>query len=412
LARIKRAEEQAQAAAASSLMKMARSSFYEGAHVGLTTPEPLSTAMFNNTVKDAREVRYVIRMIEAFPKTGLKPEFLQCRRPLTEVFVRGLYLSVESRITALARIKRAEEQAQAAAASSLMKMARSSFYEGAHETSTLHVKANLRPKICRGCREALAIHDFPRRTPTKDPSRFTKSITKLEVDGDVCEVELNTEYCFACQGYPEPQLFCPSGGCSLLGQPQSRFDISTGHTNGQFKRAICYTCIEQGTGIEYETRLVPPKYFHYFGIEANSSGSSASLEVSAIDNRLDVSSIWHDGQIVGIEEIHTVKVGTDVPTEEFIKLAMRFGLLTQTDDMMITLRELSNMVCFFIDNCTGVPPWKDAIPRIMAEHHKQGALTPNQAVFRVSPPQAIESPESSEESGAVVVSSKKNCAMM
>jgi hypothetical protein len=338
-------------------------------------------------------------MIEAFPKTGLKSEFLQCRRPLTEVFARGLYLSVESRITALARIKRAEEQAQAAAASSLMKMARSSFYEGAHKTSTLHVKANLRPKICRGCSEALAIHDFPRRTPTKDPSRFTKSITKLEIDGDISEVDLNTEYCFACQGYPEPLLFCPSGGCSWQGQPQSRFDISTGHINGKFKRANCYTCIEQCTGIEYETRRVPPKYFHYFGIEANSSGSSASLEVSAIDNRLDVSSIWYEGQIVGIEAIKTIKIGTDVPTEEYIKLAMRLGLLSATDDENVTLCELSNMVCMFIDNCTDIPPWKNAIPSIMDGHHKQGALTPNIAIFRVSPlQQAIEPPESSDES--------------
>jgi len=376
-------------------------------NVGLTTPEPLSTAMFNNAVKDAREVNYVLRMIEAFPKTGLKSEFLQCRRPLTEVFARGLYLSLESRITDLARIKRAEEQAQAEAASSLMKMARSSFYEGARETNSDHVKANLRPKICHGCREALAIHDFPRRTPTKNRSLYTKSMTKLEVDHEVCEVELNTEHCFACQGYPEPQLFCPSASCSFLGLPQSRFNISTGHINGKFKRAICYTCIDEGKGIEYETRLVPPKYFHYFGIEANSSGSSVSLEVSAIDKRLDVSSIWDEGRIVGIEAIQTIKIGTDVPTEEFIRLAMRFGLLTQTDDTMITLHELSNIVCFFIDNCTGVPPWKDAIPRIMAEHHKQGVLTPNSTVFRVSPPQ-----EAIESFGAVVESSKKNCVMM
>jgi hypothetical protein len=54
----------------------------------------------------------------------------------------------------------------------------------------------------------------------------------------------------------------------------------------------------------------------------------------------------------------------------------------------------------------------------MAGHHKQNALTPNIAVFRVSPLQAIEasddsSDESSEEkSGTVVASSKNSCVMM
>jgi len=372
-------------------------------NVGLLTPEPLSVVMFSNDIKDAEEIYFALRMIETFPKTGLNPEYLKVRVPLTEVLVRGLFRPFEARIIALARSKKALELEQASAQRAKMRYANSSFYKDAYETDSYSVKANLRPKYCSGCDQFLSVHDFPRS------SRHV-----LVVAGQIQSVDFNTSICFACQGHEEPELICPRERCSLAGKPQSRFQISSGHNQGKYWHPNCYTCMEEGIVIASRKRMVPPRYFKYFGIsEAPSSKkSSDGVAVSTIDTRLDVSSIWNEGEIVGLEQIDTIVLGTPISTEEFIQLAKRFGLLSNTIEMRVTLRELSNIVCMMINNCSEIPAWKSAIPLIMDGRHKDPNLqiTPNSAVFKVPQPgNAIEAPEPSEQ---MVESGRKNCVIM
>jgi hypothetical protein len=360
-------------------------------NVGLLTPEPLSVVMFSNDIKDAREVYYALSLIKAFPKTGLNPEYLKVHVPLTEVFVRGLFRPFEARITALAKSKKAIEQERASEQKQKLKLARSSFYKDAYETDSNRVKANLRPKYCTICEQVLSVHDFPRSRKHN-----------LVVDGEIQSVDFDVSICFACQGYEEPELICPRENCSLANQPQSRFEISSGCNQGQRWKANCYTCMEESISIGYKKRFVPPRYMKYFFETADDSAkvaddSTAAVAVSETDTRLDVSSIWNEGKIVGFEEIDTIVIGTPVSKEEFVHLAKRFGLLSDYPCLQQTIEELSNIVCMMIDNCSEIPAWKNTIPSIMNGHHKHPnrQITPNSAIFRVSP-LTIEDAESSE----------------
>jgi hypothetical protein len=378
-------------------------------NVGLTTAEPLSVVMFSNDIKDAKEVSFAMRMIRAFPKTGLNSEYLKVHVPLTEIFMRALYGPFEDRIKALASAKKVADQKKSAEQKAVLKHSHSLFYKDAVETTSYKVKPNLRPKFCSKC-SLKSVHDFPRHR-----------ITQLFVDGEIKSIEFDTNICFECQGYPEPQLICPREKCSKNGQPQTRFDMSSGLNQGSHWQPNCYTCLEESIAIGKRKRLVPPRYFKYFGIEEKSStaagaGLSAMVVSQPSDTRLDVSSIWResDGQIVGIEQIETLKIGTPVPISEFISLAKQFGLLSDTEEDQITQQELTNLVCMILQNFEKIPAWKDTVPCVMKGEHKQGQLTPSKIVFRVSSQQgAIAGPESSDESsGAMVESSKKNCAMM
>jgi hypothetical protein len=237
----------------------------------------------------------------------------------------------------------------------------------------------------------------------------------LFINGKKCVKRFNEEICFACQGYAEPLLICSRKSCSLAGQPQTRFELSSGNNQGIKSTPYCYTCMEECIGIKRRPRFVPPRYFKYFGIKEKSSSVTTTtiIKADAVDRRVDISSIWDEGQIVGIEKIDTICIGTEVPIEEYIHLAKRLGLLTNTNEVQIILRELSNILCMMIDNCSGLH-WKDTIPSVMAGHHKQSQIMiPNSTLFRVSQPQeAITAPESPEESGTMVESKQKSCVMM
>ena len=384
-------------------------------NVGLTTAEPLSVVMFSNDIKDAKEVSFVIRMIRAFPKTGLNSEYLNVQEHVTEIFMRGLYGPFEDRIKVLASAKKVADQKKSAAQKAVLKASSSSFYNGAFETTSDKVTPYLRPKCCNKCYELKTVHDFPRSVNTL-----------MFVNDKKQSVRLVTDVCFKCQGHPEPEMVCPREMCSKKGQPRTRFDIISCNNQGSYSSPCCYDCmfilIPKPL---HRKRLVPPKYFKYFKMEKESSalaetGSTAMVVSPPPDTRLDVSSIWSESEdrIVGIEQIETLKIGTPVPIGEFISLAKQFGLLSDTEDVQITQQELTNLVCMILQNFEKIPAWKDAVPHAMDGTHKVGRMTPSEIVFRVSSSQgAIAGLESSddssdESSGAMVESSKKKCAMM
>jgi len=384
-------------------------------NVGLTTAEPLSVVMFSNDIKDGKEVSFVIRMIRAFSKTGLNPEYLKVQEHVTEIFMRGLYGPFEDRIKALASAKKVADQKKSAAQKAVMKNSHSSFYKDAVETTSEAVTPYLRPHLCNRCNELKTVHDFPRSFDTL-----------MIVKGKIQSVRFETtKVCFKCQGHPEPIMVCPREECSKKGQPQTRFDIISCYNQGSYSSPCCYDCmfilIPKPL---HRKRLVPPRYLKYFGMEKESSasagtGSSVMVVSPPPDTRIDVRTIWsEDGHIVGIEQIETLKIGTPVPIGEFISLAKQFGLLSDTEDGQITQQELTNLVCMILQNFEKIPAWKDAVPHAMNGTHKVGRMSPSEIVFRVSPPQgAIAGPESSddssdESSGAMVESSKKNCVMM
>lgn len=388
-------------------------------NVSLMTPEPITDVMTSGKIKDAKVVSFAIRMLRAFPKTGLNPEYLKVEKSLYEIFMRALYEPFEDRFNLLAKLKKDADQKKNAVQKAARKEVSSSFFKDSVETTSSIVKPKLRPKYCIRCHNTKTLHDFPRNTQLM-----------MDSEGKIKETFLDQAICFECQGYPEPILICPRESCLRKNKPQTRFDINSGYNsrNGKYSSPYCYTCLKSTIGIPEKTRQVPPSYLKYFGLESKAvSFASAVSSVSTVplpvvrDMRLDISSIWKDGQIVGIDQIETITIGTPVSLSQYVMLAQQFGLLTPTDDQRIVCQELTNLVCMMLDNFQNFPAWKEVVNEAMKRKHRmQEAIVPSEIHFSMNPPKgamAIAGPEEedSEEHSSeemMVPSSKKRCIIM
>jgi hypothetical protein len=352
------------------------------------TAEPITDVMTSGKIKDAKVVSFAIRMLRAFPKTGLNPEYLKVEKSLYDIFMRALYEPFEDRFNLLAKLKKDADQKKNAVQKAAKKAVSSSFFKDSVETTSSIVNPKLRPKYCFRCQNTKTLHDFPRNTQLM-----------MDSEGKIKETFLNQDICFECQGYPEPILICPREICLKKNMPQTRFDINSGYNsrNGKYSSPYCYTCLKDTIGIPEKTRYVPPSYLKYFGLESKAVSylknfASAVSSVSAVplpvvrDMRLDISSIWKDGQIVGIDQIETLTLGTPVSLSQYIMLAQQFGLLTPTDDHRIVCQELTNLVCMMLDNFQNFPAWKEVVNEAMkGKHRMHDAIVPSEIHFSVNP---------------------------